>query len=88
MNCGSPAEDFLGTTTSGNQIHRFTELLGHHHHHNVGHHQLHLEVSLHILQVLLQLCLDVVDIGCQAAQRALRMLTIGCDCDESAILEL
>ena len=35
----------------------------------------HLEVRLHILQVLLQLCLDVVDIGCQAAQRALRTLT-------------
>ena len=72
MNCGSPAEDFLGTTTSGNhQISSFAELSGHHHHHNMDHHQLHLEVSLHILQVLLQLGLDVVDVGSQAAQRAL-----------------
>ena len=37
----------------------------------MDHHQLHLEVSLHILQVLLQLGLDVVDVGSQAAQRAL-----------------
>lgn len=36
-----------------------------------GHHRHHLEVSLHILQVLLQLRLDVVDVGSQAAQRAL-----------------
>ena len=48
----------------------FAEPSGHHYHHILGLHR-NLEVSLHILQVLLQLGLDVVDVGSQAAQRAL-----------------
>ena len=37
----------------------------------------HLEISLDILQVLLQFCLDVVDVGRQAAQGALKIVIIG-----------
>ena len=39
----------------------------------------HLEIGLDILQVLLQFRLYVVDVGRQAAQRALKILVIGID---------